>query len=183
MIELIGISGSLRRDSWNTQLLLTARDLLPADVRLDMAPIAGVPLFNQDLEADGLPAPVKSLRDRVHAANGMIIATPEYNLSMPGVLKNTLDWLSRPIAEGALTGKRIMLMGATPGRFGTAFAQSSWLTVFWILRMQLWAEGGAFLVNDAANRFKDGRLADEELRRKLEEHLMGFVGFLEHTDP
>jgi NAD(P)H-dependent FMN reductase len=180
-VKLIGISGSLRRDSWNTQLLHTAQSLLPNEVALEIASIADVPLFNQDLEVDGLPPPVKLLRDDVHAADGLVIATPEYNLSMPGVLKNTLDWLSRPIAEGALTGKRVMLMGTTPGRFGTAFAQSSWLTVFWILRMQLWMEGGAFLVNDAANKFKDGHLADPELRRKLEEHLMDFVGFIERN--
>ncbi|HKE93026.1 MAG TPA: NADPH-dependent FMN reductase, partial [Povalibacter sp.] len=96
MTTLIGISGSLRRQSFNTALLRAAVAFMPGGTALEIAQIGDIPLYNGDVEAEGIPASVTSLKSRIAAANGLLLATPEYNNSVPGVLKNTIDWLTRP---------------------------------------------------------------------------------------
>lgn len=122
-LRFLALSGSLRRDSHNTGLLRTLPALAPAGVVLDLYESLGaLPHFDQDLEADP-PAVVDELRRRVTEADGVVIATPEYNSAIPGVLMNALDWLSRPIAASSLRGKPVAILGASPSQFGTARAQ------------------------------------------------------------
>ncbi|WP_369372698.1 NADPH-dependent FMN reductase [Streptomyces sp. cg36] len=125
-LRFLAISGSLRRSSHNTGLLHALRAQAPSDVTIDVHPDLGaLPYFDQDLEANP-PAPVVELRERVREADGLIIATPEYNSAIPGVLMNALDWLSRPSSgsgDSSLRGKPTAILGASPSQFGTARGQ------------------------------------------------------------
>lgn len=122
-IHVVGISGSLRAVSWNTGLLRAAAELLPQGMSLEMIDLAPVPLYNQDLDKpELLPDGVRQLRERIRAADALLIATPEYNYSIPGVLKNAIDWASRPIQGSPLSGKPMAMMGAG-GMYGTVRAQ------------------------------------------------------------
>ena len=121
-MKVLGISGSLRKGSYNSMALRAAQKLVPAGMTLDIADIGNIPLFNDDVRAAGEPEAVTALKAQVRAADAVLIATPEYNFSIPGVLKNTLDWLSRP-PEPPIDGKVVALMGASPGPVGTARVQ------------------------------------------------------------
>lgn len=186
MTSLIGISGSLRQGSFNTALLRAARDLLPDGATLELRSIAEIPLYNGDLEQrDGLPAAVTALKDAIAAADGLLIATPEYNNSIPGVLKNTIDWLSRPASDipRVFGGKPVALMGASPGPFGTILSQSAWLPVFKTLGAQLWS-GERLLVSRARDAIgEDGSLTDEKIRERLRAFLQGFCRFAQAARP
>jgi len=132
MTRIIGISGSLRARSLNAALLRAAAGFPPAGVTIEIESIKGIPLYDGDLEASsGIPAVVTALKDRIAAADGLLLVTPEYNNSMPGVFKNAIDWLSRPDTDirRVFGGKPIGIMGASPGRFGTLLSQSAWLPV------------------------------------------------------
>src|SRR3954447_4943209 len=122
MTHLIGLSGSLRSGSYNTALLHVATRLIPEGATLEGATIRDIPLYDGDMEAkEGIPAPVAALKDQIAAADGLLLATPEYNNSVPGVFKNAVDWLSRPSPDigRVLGGKPVAIMGASPGGFGT----------------------------------------------------------------
>jgi chromate reductase len=121
-IHVLGISGSLRRASWNTGLLHAASDLLPEHMALEIADLANIPLYNQDLDGPDAPAAVKQFKERIRIADALLIATPEYNGSISGVLKNAIDWASRPISDSPLSGKPLAIMGAG-GMGGTIRAQ------------------------------------------------------------
>jgi chromate reductase len=122
-MRVLAISGSLRRDSYNTALLRAARELAPAGVSVELYDgLAGLPAFSEDLEADP-PAAVADLNGRIAAADAVLIATPEYNGSAPGALKNALDWASRPQGMAALVGKPVAVIGASTGSFGAKWAQ------------------------------------------------------------
>lgn len=183
-ITLVGISGSLRRDSYNTRLLKAAQGLMPEGARLDLHTIAGIPLYNfDDEEAHGLPAPVVALKQAIIAADGLLIATPEYNNSIPGVLKNTIDWLSRPPADIAAVfgGRPTAIIGATPGNFGTILAQNAWLSVMRTLGVDLWM-GGRLMAPRAASLFDgDGQLSDEALAKRLQAFMAGLVAHINST--
>jgi chromate reductase, NAD(P)H dehydrogenase (quinone) len=122
-VKILGISGSLRQASYNTALLRAAAELLPAGATLDIHDISDLPMYNGDLEAGELPEPVRRLKQAIEAADALLLATPEYNYSVPAALKNALDWASRPPRQSSLNGKPAAIMGAG-GRFGTARAQS-----------------------------------------------------------
>ena len=123
MQKIIGISGSLRKDSYNSALLRAAQELLPEEMTLEIADISSVPLYNGDLEASHFPESVLALREKIQKADGLLLAMPEYNYSMSGVLKNTIDWLSRPVNNSVvLSEKPLALMGASLGMMGTARA-------------------------------------------------------------
>src|SRR5262249_42079945 len=127
VLTILGISGSLRRGSYNSMLLRAAVELAPEDTRIDVASIAGIPLYDGDLEAEkGIPEPVRQLKDRIAQADGLLLVTPEYNNSIPGVFKNAIDWLSRPASDipHVFGGRPVALAGATPGRGGTLLAQT-----------------------------------------------------------
>ena len=129
---IVGISGSLRRGSFNSMLLRAAVELAPADAKIEVGSIREIPLYDGDVEAEqGIPKPVQALKDQIIAADGLLLVTPEYNNSIPGVFKNAIDWLSRPPADIArvFANRPVALMGATPGGGGTMLAQTAWLQV------------------------------------------------------
>lgn len=183
-MKLVAISGSLRQGSWNTALLRNASELMPTDCSLRILSIADIPLFNEDLEAQGALDVVESLKSSIAAADGIIIATPEYNGGMPGVTKNAIDWISRPMSDQprVLHGKPVALLGATPSGLGTAYAQTAWMTVFRALRMPLWAGEGQYMISNAHQHFDtEGRLTNDELRDGLQTYLQGFITWINHS--
>ena len=179
-MRIIGVAGSLRRGSFNSALLRAAAGLMPENSGLEIMSIAAVPLYNADVEAEGgIPEAVTELKDAIAAADGLLIVTPEYNNSMPGVLKNAVDWLSRPDADikRVFGGRRVAIIGASPGRFGTILSQNAWLPVMRTLGANLWS-GDRLLVANARSVFaEDGRLVDDDIRKRLERFLQGFVSF------
>jgi chromate reductase len=122
-IRVIGISGSLRRDSYCTAILRTLRDQLPEQVTLDIFELTRIPLYNQDDEAENFPSSVQTFKDAVARCDGVVIASPEYNYGMPGVLKNALDWASRPMNNSPFAGKPTLVMTASPAFTGGVRAQ------------------------------------------------------------
>ncbi len=182
MITIIGLSGSLRRGSFNTALLRAAVELMPAGAELSIESIQGIPLYNGDIEtAEGIPKRVAELKQTIAEADGLLLVTPEYNNSMPGVFKNAIDWLSRPAADikTVFGGKFVAVIGASPGGFGTILSQNAWLPVLRTLGTNPWF-GGRLLVSRAQNVFDEqGSLKDETIREQLEQFLNGFVKFVQ----
>jgi len=181
MTTIIGISGSLRVGSFNAALLRAAATLMPQGARLDIASIRGIPLYDGDVEdADGIPATVTALKDRIAAADRLLLVTPEYNNAMPGVFKNAIDWLSRPPADSARVfgNRRVALLGASPGGFGTILAQNAWLPVFRTLSMQPWFSGRLMVARAGSVFNEQGELIDEKIRASLQQFLNGFVDFV-----
>lgn len=180
MTTLLGLSGSLRAQSFNTALLQAAVGLVPSGVQLEPATLHGVPLYDGDLEqAEGTPAAVRALKERILASDGLLLVTPEYNNGVPGVLKNAIDWLSRP-TEGlpdVFRDRPVAVVGASPGGFGTILAQNHWLPVLRALGLRHWS-GGRLMVSRAAAVFgADGQLQDESVRRQLGDFMAGFASF------
>lgn len=177
---IIGISGSLRRGSYNTALVRAASEFVPEGVRLELASIREIPLYDGDIEAEsGLPEPVRLLKDRIANSAGLLIATPEYNHSVPGVLKNAIDWLSRPGSDipRVFGGKPVALLGASLSRFGTVEAQDAWLPIFRTLNLLPWF-GPRIAVTQANKSFDEsGKLTDDRLRGELKEFMGGFAAF------
>lgn len=157
-LSLLGLAGSLRRGSHNRALLHALRELVPTGVTLTVFDgLNEVPLYNGDLEEGGFPESVVALRQAVAAADGLLIATPEYNAGVPGVLKNALDWISRPPAPKPLHGKPVGIAGATPGRGNTAAAQNQ-------LRETLVAMGAACMASPTLRLSQVQHLLDPEGR-------------------
>lgn len=182
MTRIIGIAGSLRRDSFNAALLRAALELVPQNARLDIEAIRDIPLYNYDVEVEGIPPAVSRLKDEVAAADGLLIATPEYNNAIPGVAKNAIDWLSRPPDDipRVFHNKPVAVMGASPGRFGTVLSQNAWLPVLRTLGTRPWF-GGRLLVSQAAQMFDaNGKLANDTIRNLLREFVTGFFEFATH---
>jgi NAD(P)H-dependent FMN reductase len=180
-ITIAGFSGSLRKGSFNASLLRAAVAMMPADSRLETGSIQAFPLYNADDEtAHGIPEVVTRLKDAIAAADGLLIVTPEYNNSIPGVTKNAVDWLSRPPADipRVFGGKPVALIGASPGRFGTILSQNAWLPVLRTLGAELWT-GGRLMVSGADKVFDaDGQLVDARITDALRTYLQGFVDHL-----
>lgn len=180
MTTLVGISGSLRKASFNAALLAEAAKLLPDGVSLSIGTIRGIPLYDADVEAsDGVPKSVETLKDMIAKADGLILATPEYNNSIPGAFKNAIDWLSRPPADMSRVfgGKPVALMGASPGGFGTILGQEAWLAVLRTLGTKPWF-GGRLMVSRAQGVFdNDGLLTDAAVKEQLRKFLAGFAAF------
>lgn len=179
MTHILGLSGSLRTASFNTALLRAATGLMPDGATLEAGNIAGVPLYDGDLEArEGLPAAVKHLQARLAAADGLLLVTPEYNNGIPGVFKNAIDWMSRGEGLKLFVGKPVAVIGASPGPFGTVLSQNHWLPVLRTLRTKPWLEG-RLMVSRAGSVFDgDGTLTDDATREKLRDFLAGFAASL-----
>ncbi|MGE0113967.1 MAG: NADPH-dependent FMN reductase [Steroidobacteraceae bacterium] len=182
MIRIIGISGSLRSGSYNSALLRAGQHVLPPDVLLEIGTIKGIPLYDGDVEAnEGIPASVQTLKDSIIQADGLLLATPEYNNSMPGVMKNAIDWLSRPPADSAKVfgNKAVAVIGASPGGFGTILSQAAWLPVLRTLGTRPWF-GGRLMVSRANQVFDAaGELQDETVRKQLATFMAGFADFIQ----
>jgi len=181
MLKIVGISGSLRKGSYNALLLRAAAELAPKDCTVEIATIQGVPLYNADEhEAHGVPPAVAALKDRVAGGDGLLLVTPEYNYGIPGVFKNAIDWLSRPPADipRIFENRPVGLIGATPGRMGTAFAQTAWLPVFRVLCMRPWF-GQQIYLSDCAKLFDpSGKLTDAGTRDRVQSYMAGFAEFV-----
>lgn len=157
---------------------------MPENTQLLVKTIHGIPLYDGDVEsAGGIPTAVRDLGTVIANADGLLLATPEYNNSLPGAFKNAIDWFSR-IEDGprpVFTGKPVAIIGASPGGFGTLLAQDAWLSVLRTLETRPWF-GGRLLVSRASGAFDaEGRLADEGAKKKLKEFMAGFVGFVQSS--
>lgn len=177
---ITGISGSTRTGSFNTALLAAAERRLPKGVTLRRVSIAGIPLYDGDVEAkDGIPPIVAAFKEAIASADGLLLVTPEYNNGIPGTFKNAIDWATRPPADipRVFGGKPVAVIGASPGGFGTILAQNAWLPVLRTLGCQLWT-GGRLLVSGANKAFKDDELVDDGVAEKLQGFLRGFADFV-----
>ena len=168
-MKILGVSGSLRSGSYNTRLLEAARELLPAGTELELFDgLKAVPPYDEEDDVQPAPPAVARFRDAIAGADALLFATPEYNSSVPGQLKNALDWASRPLATNVLRNKPVAVVGASAGAFGAVWAQAE-------LRKALAASGARVIdvelaVGHAPRRFDEhGRLTDENLREELGE--------------
>ena len=182
MTKLIGLSGSLRQRSFNSSLLRAAVELMPQGAEMTVGSIRDIPLYDGDLEdAQGVPAPAQALKDAIAAADGLLLVTPEYNNSIPGVFKNAIDWLSRPPADisRVFGTKPVAIIGASPGGFGTILSQEAWLPVLRTLGTRPWF-GGRLLVSRAAIVFdENGRIINDSTKEQLQKFIDGFVTFVQ----
>lgn len=176
-LTILGISGSLREGSYNTATLRAAQELCPAGARLDVfTELGAIPSFNQDLEGDA-PEAVRSLKQQVKAADAILFVTPEYNYSVPGVLKNAIDWASRPYGDNSWEGKPVAVMGASVGMLGSARAQYHLRQMFVFLNMHA-VNKPEVMIPMAADRFDDlGDLTDDMSRKLIGELLENLVGW------
>lgn len=174
-LHILGIAGSLRAGSYNRGLLRAAAGLLPAGVELEIFLLDDIPLYNADVESEGVPAPVRTLKERIASADALLIATPEYNYSIPGVLKNALDWASRPPQTSVLRKKPVGIVGASGGRSGTMRSQLALRQVF-VFTGSYAMPQPEFLLPDAGQKCdSNGELLDEEMRERLRTFLGAFV--------
>jgi chromate reductase len=182
-IRILGIAGSLRRESYNRSALRAAARLLPEGATLDVFELDGIPGFNQD-EEQNPPAKVVDFKRRIREADAILIVTPEYNYSIPGVLMNAINWASRPYGDSAWNGKPAAIMGASIGTIGTARAQYHLRQMFVFLNMHA-INQPEVMIGNAAQRFdSEGNLADEttkEFIRKLLQNLVDWTRRLEQT--
>ena len=174
-MKVLGISGSLRRDSHNTALLRAAEELLPPAAELELYDgLWAIPPYSEDAEALGEPAPVARLKAAIAQADAVLFSTPEYNHSIPGQLKNAIDWVSRPVATNPMQGKPAAVVGASTGSFGAVWAQADLRRVLGALHARV--VGEELPVAYAHEAFgPDGSLADPELRRGLESLVLELV--------
>jgi chromate reductase len=165
-IRILGFAGSLRKNSYNKALLRLAVQLVPKNAVLEIFDLEGIPPFNQDFETQ-LPQKVKEFKAKIRAADAILIATPEYNYSIPGVLKNAIDWASRPYPDNSFDGKPVAVMGASIGMLGTARAQYHLRQCFVFLNMYP-INSPEVLVAYAQEKFdENGRLKDEKTKELI----------------
>lgn len=173
-MHILGIAGSLRSNSFNAAALRACQPLLPSGVTLEIADIASVPLYNEDVYQQGFPAPVQMLREKIATADALLIATPEYNYSIPGVLKNAIDWASRPPSQ-PFDGKPIALMSASPGALGGARSQYHLRQVFIYLN-GLILNRPEVMIAAASTKFDAaGNLTDSATRDHLAKMLLALL--------
>lgn len=179
-IIILGIVGSLRKDSYNRSALKAAQELVPEGAVLSLVELHGIPVFNQDNEM-ALPAAVLEFERRILAADAILFATPEYNYSVSGVLKNAIDWASRPYGESAWTGKPAAVMGASSGSLGTARAQCHLRQILVTLNMPV-VNQPEVMIGNAALRFDQyGTLTDEPTRRFIQKLLGALVRLIKNN--
>jgi chromate reductase, NAD(P)H dehydrogenase (quinone) len=176
IIKIIGIAGSLRKGSYNRAALRAAQNLVPKDAALEMFDLEGIPPFNQDLEHQPSQR-VQDLKMKVRGADAVLLVTPEYNYSVPGVLKNAIDWASRPYGDSAWDGKPVAIMGASPGMLGSARAQYHLRQMFVFLNMYPLNQPEVMIPNAAEKFDERGNLMDEKSREKIKELLEALVAW------
>jgi chromate reductase len=174
LLRVCGIAGSLRSGSYNRALLRAAAEVAPGHIRIAEFDLSSVPPYNADVEAAGAPEAVAALKRAIRSADALIIATPEYNSGVPGVLKNALDWASRPPRESALIGKPTAMMGATPGSWGTARSQVMLRQVLAGTLTPTLLSPEIYIARAAEKFDSEGRLIDETTREYLRKFLLAF---------
>ena len=176
-LHILGISGSLRKQSLNSAALRAAQKLLPQGVTLEIFDLAPIPMYNGDLrEEQGFPEPVQQLRAKIAAADAVLIVSPEYNYSVPGVLKNAIDWASRA-PDQPFDGKPVAIMGASPGGLGTARMQYHLRQVFVYLNGMLLNKPEVMISHAAAKIDAEGNLTDQATREHIEKMLQALVAW------
>jgi chromate reductase len=181
-LRILGIAGSLRRASYNRAALRAATQLVPDGVTLDVVELDGIPGFNQDDEQKP-PATVVELKRRIREADALLIVTPEYNYSVPGVLKNAIDWASRPYGDSAWSGKPAAIMGASVGAIGTARAQYHLRQIFVYLNV-FPVNQPEVMIGNAATRFDaDGNLTDDTTRKLIRQLLENLAAWTRRLQP
>ncbi len=179
-MHILGFAGSLRKQSYNKAMLAAAVETVPDDASLEVFDLEGIPPFNQDLELEP-PDKVKEFKARIRAADAILIATPEYNYSIPGVLKNAIDWASRPYGDNAFDGKPVAMMGASIGTLGTARAQYHLRQSFVFLNMCPMNQPEVMVPFAQDKVDSGGRLTDEKTRKKIRELLESLVAWTRRT--
>jgi chromate reductase, NAD(P)H dehydrogenase (quinone) len=175
-LKVLGFAGSLRAGSYNRALLRAAANLLPQDMALEIFEIEGIPAFNQDLEGD-IPKKVKEFKSKIREANAILIATPEYNYSVPGVLKNAIDWASRPYSDNPFDGKPVAIMSASVGMLGGSRAQYHLRQIFVFLNMYP-VNGPEVIVPFAQDKFDaTGKLIDDNTKKFLAQLLRNLASW------
>ncbi|HET6675314.1 MAG TPA: NAD(P)H-dependent oxidoreductase [Nitrospiraceae bacterium] len=169
-VNILGFAGSLRKQSYNRSALRAAVKLVPADIALETFDLSGLPPFNEDHEKDP-PAPVRQFKAAVKAADAILIATPEYNYSVPGVLKNAIDWASRPYGDNAWNGKPVGIMGASIGMLGTGRAQYHLRQMFVFLNMYPLNQPEVMIANADEKFDEQGNLKHDKTAQKIRELL------------
>jgi chromate reductase, NAD(P)H dehydrogenase (quinone) len=170
-INILAFAGSLRKGSYNKALLRAASELAPETLNIQMFDLEEIPLYNADVEAQGDPERVQEFKEAIRAADGLLIATPEYNHGVPGVTKNAIDWASRPAKKAPLNEKPVGIIGASPGMTGTARGQSQLRQAFEFTNSYCMPQP-EILVNRAHQKFdEDGKLTDEDTRKFLGKYL------------
>lgn len=183
-IKILGFAGSLRKNSYNKMLLRAATELVPTEAVLEVFDLNGIPLFNQDLETD-LPQRVREFKAKIRGSDAILIATPEYNFSVPGVLKNAIDWASRPYPDNSFEGKPVAVMSASIGMLGGARAQYHLRQSFVFLNMYP-VNLPEVIVTFASQKFDlNGRLIDEASRKYTKQLLENLVSLAKklRTEP
>ncbi len=177
-VKILGIAGSLRQGSFNRALLRTAERLAPEGMTIDPFDLIDVPLYNADVEAQGDPPGVVALKNAIRAADGVLMVTPEYNHGVPGVMKNAVDWASRPARSAVLNGKPVGLIGASPGQAGTARGQSQLRQAFEFTNSYCMPQP-EILVFRAHEKFDaQGNLIDEKTAEFLRKYLEAFKAWV-----
>jgi chromate reductase len=173
-LVILGIAGSLRRESYNRAVLRAAQQLTPEGATLETFDIDGLPGFSQDLESNP-PPKVTEMKQKIRSADAILFVTPEYNYSVPGVLKNAIDWASRPYGDSAWNGKPVSVMGASVGMLGTARAQYHLRQMFVFLNMHA-VNQPEVMIGNAAKRFDEhGNLTDETSKKLIQQQLQELV--------
>jgi chromate reductase len=175
-ISILGFAGSLRKASYNKAILKAALDMVPENASLEIFDLDGIPPFNQDLEGQP-PKKVKDFKLRIRASDAILIATPEYNYSIPGVLKNAIDWASRPYGDNAFNGKPVSIMGASIGMLGTARAQYHLRQSFVFLNMYPLNQPEVMIPFAHEKIDQNGRIIDQKTLEKIRELLASLVAW------
>lgn len=177
-IKITAFSGSLRKNSYNRMLIKSLQELKPENIEIEEIDLLEIPLYNGDTEDAGVPAAVSAFKEKIEKANGVIISTPEYNHAVPGVLKNALDWASRP-PYNPFSGKPVGIMGASTGLSGTISAQESLRHIGVLLNMHI-MNNPSVLVRNAQDKFdSNGKLTDEKTKEILKKYLLSLSSWIE----
>ncbi|MGC8537987.1 MAG: NADPH-dependent FMN reductase [Candidatus Micrarchaeia archaeon] len=165
--KILGIAGSLRRDSYNRALLRAIADMAPEGIKIEIYELDNIPLYNQDIDTpENMPEGVRDFKKKIKEADAILFVTPEYNRSIPGVLKNAIDWASRPYGDNSFDDKPVATIGATDGALGTAVVQYHMREIFSFLNAHPMEKPQLF-ISGISKKLVDGKVQDDELRKLL----------------